>query len=103
MQNFNTHDWLSCMSQGLDGMEYKEHLDYDIVVSTNPAFNKAVVRINVFKNHRQVNSTSLSQTSWNKCVSRSLQTLKATLIARCWTCQDMVVCLPVFPHSISTE
>ena len=35
-------------------MEYKEHMDYDIVGSTNAAFNKAVVRLNIFKSHRQV-------------------------------------------------
>lgn len=39
--------------KGLDTMEYKEHIDYDLVESTNPAFGKAVVRINVFRNHRQ--------------------------------------------------
>jgi len=42
--------------QGLDGMDYKEHIDYDIVASTNPAFGKAIVRVNVYKNHRQVES-----------------------------------------------
>eukprot|EP00798_Chlamydomonas_sp_ICE-L_P008257 gene8257-1526_t len=39
--------------KGLDAMEYKEHIDYDIVESTNPSFGKAVVRVNVFRNHRQ--------------------------------------------------
>ncbi|KAA6428370.1 MAG: N-acetyltransferase 10 [Trebouxia sp. A1-2] len=39
--------------KGLDQLEYKEHLDYDLVESTNPAFAKAIVRVNVFKNHRQ--------------------------------------------------
>ena len=39
--------------QGLGALDYKEHLDYDVVVSTNPAFNKAIVRINVYKHHRQ--------------------------------------------------
>ncbi|KAL3153398.1 hypothetical protein ABBQ38_011736 [Trebouxia sp. C0009 RCD-2024] len=39
--------------KGLDGLDYKEHLDYDLVESTNPAFAKAIVRVNVFKNHRQ--------------------------------------------------
>ena len=34
-------------------MDYKEHIDYDLVESTNPAFGKAVVRVNVFRNHRQ--------------------------------------------------
>lgn len=39
--------------KGLDQLEYKEHLDYDLVESNNPAFAKAIVRVNVFKNHRQ--------------------------------------------------
>uniref|UniRef100_A0A8C9EK90 RNA cytidine acetyltransferase n=1 Tax=Pavo cristatus TaxID=9049 RepID=A0A8C9EK90_PAVCR len=30
-----------------------EHLDYEIIQSLNPEFNKAVVRVNVFKEHRQ--------------------------------------------------
>ena len=42
------------MEQGLESLDYKEHIDYDIVASSNPAFNKAVVRLNIFKNHRQV-------------------------------------------------
>lgn len=40
--------------KGLDQLDYKEHLDYDLVESTNPAFAKAIVRVNVFKHHRQV-------------------------------------------------
>uniref|UniRef100_A0A8C9EKT4 RNA cytidine acetyltransferase n=1 Tax=Pavo cristatus TaxID=9049 RepID=A0A8C9EKT4_PAVCR len=31
----------------------QEHLDYEIIQSLNPEFNKAVVRVNVFKEHRQ--------------------------------------------------
>eukprot|EP01006_Ploeotia_vitrea_P034891 TRINITY_DN65816_c7_g2_i1.p1 TRINITY_DN65816_c7_g2~~TRINITY_DN65816_c7_g2_i1.p1 ORF type:complete len:1119 (-),score=665.11 TRINITY_DN65816_c7_g2_i1:99-3455(-) len=38
---------------GFDALDYKEHLDYEIVQSTNPAFNKAIVRVNVFREHRQ--------------------------------------------------
>uniref|UniRef100_A0A673MAD2 RNA cytidine acetyltransferase n=1 Tax=Sinocyclocheilus rhinocerous TaxID=307959 RepID=A0A673MAD2_9TELE len=30
-----------------------EHLDYEIIQSLNPEFNKAVVRVNIFKEHRQ--------------------------------------------------
>ena len=33
--------------------EKQEHIDYDLVESTNPAFGRAVVRVNVFRNHRQ--------------------------------------------------
>ncbi len=41
-------------TQGLDALGYKEHIDYDLVESTNPAFGKAIVRVNVFRAHRQV-------------------------------------------------
>ncbi|TIC25953.1 N-acetyltransferase 10 [Wallemia mellicola] len=39
--------------KGLDGLGYEEHLDYDIVQSANPDFQKAIVRVNIFKHHRQ--------------------------------------------------
>lgn len=39
--------------KGFDALKYDEHLDYDIIQSTNPTFNKAIVRVNVFRNHRQ--------------------------------------------------
>ena len=39
--------------KGLDDLEYKEHLDYDLVESTNPALGKAIVRVNVYRTHRQ--------------------------------------------------
>ena len=43
--------------KGFDAMEYEEHTDYDLVQSTNPEFNSAVVRINVHEtrngSHRQ--------------------------------------------------
>ena len=48
--------------KGLDALEFKEHLDYDIMESTNPAFGKAIVRVNVYKTHRQV-CTSLDCSS----------------------------------------
>lgn len=32
---------------------FQEHLDYEIIQSLNPEFNKAVVRVNIFKEHRQ--------------------------------------------------
>ena len=32
---------------------HQEHLDYEIVQSLNPEFNKAVIRVNVFREHRQ--------------------------------------------------
>ncbi|KAI9597054.1 GNAT acetyltransferase 2-domain-containing protein [Syncephalis fuscata] len=39
--------------KGFDALGYEEHLDYDIVQSTNPDFNKAIVRVNIFRDHRQ--------------------------------------------------
>ncbi|KAJ3039667.1 N-acetyltransferase 10 [Rhizophlyctis rosea] len=39
--------------KGFDALGYEEHLDYDIIQSTNPAFQKAVVRVNIFREHRQ--------------------------------------------------
>lgn len=39
--------------KGFDALEYKEHLDYDLVESTNPDFNKAIVRVNIYRHHRQ--------------------------------------------------
>ncbi|KAG0225111.1 N-acetyltransferase 10 [Actinomortierella wolfii] len=40
--------------KGFDALGYEEHMDYDIVQSTNPAFNNAIVRVNIFKrDHRQ--------------------------------------------------
>ena len=31
----------------------QEHIDFDVVKSTNPEFKKATVRINIYKQHRQ--------------------------------------------------
>ncbi len=42
--------------QGLDALGYKEHIDYDLVESTNPSFGKAVVRVNIYRNHRQASA-----------------------------------------------
>ncbi|XP_053141278.1 RNA cytidine acetyltransferase isoform X1 [Hemicordylus capensis] len=39
--------------KGFDTLQYQEHLDYEIIQSLNPEFNKAVVRVNVFREHRQ--------------------------------------------------
>jgi N-acetyltransferase 10 len=39
--------------RGLDALGYKEHQDYEILQSTNPEFNNAVVRVNINRDHRQ--------------------------------------------------
>ncbi|KAK1421208.1 hypothetical protein QVD17_23378 [Tagetes erecta] len=41
------------VSKGFDMLEYKEHLDYDIVKSSNPELKKVTTRINIYKQHRQ--------------------------------------------------
>lgn len=38
---------------GFDALGYQEHLDYGLVRSTNPDDNKALVRVNIFRDHRQ--------------------------------------------------
>ena len=43
----------SSVFTGLDALHYEEHLDYEVLQATDPALNKAVVRINLFKGHRQ--------------------------------------------------
>uniref|UniRef100_U5EMW5 RNA cytidine acetyltransferase n=1 Tax=Corethrella appendiculata TaxID=1370023 RepID=U5EMW5_9DIPT len=39
--------------KGFDALEYQEHIDYTIIRSTNPDFNKAIIRINITRNNRQ--------------------------------------------------
>jgi N-acetyltransferase 10 len=39
--------------KGFDAMEYQEHVDYELIQSTNPEFNNAIIRVNIFKEHRQ--------------------------------------------------
>lgn len=39
--------------KGLDACLYQEHIDYNIVRSTNVEFKKAIVRINIARNSRQ--------------------------------------------------
>lgn len=49
----NLHTLFKMVFKGFDALEFKEHQDYEIVQSTNPALNKAVVRVNIFRSHRQ--------------------------------------------------
>jgi len=39
--------------KGFDALGYADHADYSIIQSTNPDFNKAIVRVNVYRQHRQ--------------------------------------------------
>lgn len=50
-ENLNT--LFEFVFKGFDAMNYKEHLDYELVQSTNPQFNNCIVRVNIFRSHRQ--------------------------------------------------
>ena len=39
--------------KGFDALGYQEHEDYTVIQSTNPDFNKAIIRVNIFAQHRQ--------------------------------------------------
>lgn len=39
--------------KGFDALGYLDHVDYSIIQSTNPDFNKAIVRVNLHRQHRQ--------------------------------------------------
>ncbi|KAF2836384.1 putative nucleolar ATPase Kre33 [Patellaria atrata CBS 101060] len=39
--------------KGFDALNYMDHVDYSIIQSTNPEFHKAIVRVNVHRQHRQ--------------------------------------------------
>uniref|UniRef100_G3VL55 RNA cytidine acetyltransferase n=1 Tax=Sarcophilus harrisii TaxID=9305 RepID=G3VL55_SARHA len=49
----NLHTLFEFIFKGFDALQYQEHLDYEIIQSLNPEFNKAVIRVNVFREHRQ--------------------------------------------------
>ncbi|KAL0629057.1 RNA cytidine acetyltransferase [Plecturocebus cupreus] len=49
----NLHTLFEFVFKGFDALQYQEHLDYEIIQSLNPEFNKAVIRVNVFREHRQ--------------------------------------------------
>ena len=49
----NLRTFFQFVLKGFDALGYKEHIDYDIVESQNPAFGKAIVRVNVTRAHRQ--------------------------------------------------
>ena len=52
--------------KGFDSVDYREHEHYEIIQSTNPDFNKAVVRVNIFQQHRQTVQVRLLPSS--KCL-----------------------------------
>ncbi|XP_007111426.1 RNA cytidine acetyltransferase [Physeter macrocephalus] len=49
----NLHTLFEFVFKGFDALQYQEHLDYEIIQSLNPEFHKAVIRVNIFREHRQ--------------------------------------------------
>ncbi|XP_027846110.1 RNA cytidine acetyltransferase isoform X1 [Aphis gossypii] len=49
----NLKTFFEFIFKGFDALGYQEHLDYGLVRSTNPDDNKALVRVNIFRDHRQ--------------------------------------------------
>ncbi|KAK7545532.1 N-acetyltransferase-like protein [Phyllosticta citricarpa] len=49
----NLKTFFEFVFKGFDALEYMDHVDYTIIQSTNPDFNKAIVRVNVHRKHRQ--------------------------------------------------
>jgi N-acetyltransferase 10 len=47
------------VKKGLDALGYEETLDYDFVRTGNEEWGRAVVRVNIFKGHRQTIQVSL--------------------------------------------
>ncbi|KRX58814.1 N-acetyltransferase 10, partial [Trichinella sp. T9] len=49
----NLKTFFQFVCKGFDALQFEEHIDYEVVQSVNPEFNKAVVRINVTRGQRQ--------------------------------------------------
>jgi len=50
----NLHTLFEFCFKGLDLLGYKDGADYEIIKSTNKELKNAVIRVNVFKSHRQI-------------------------------------------------
>lgn len=50
-ENLNT--LFAMIFKAFEALDIKEHQDYEAIQSTNPEFHKAIVRVNVFREHRQ--------------------------------------------------
>ncbi|KAF3358929.1 hypothetical protein VdG1_02491 [Verticillium dahliae VDG1] len=50
---FNLKTLFEFIFKGFDALGYADHADYSIIQSTNPDFNKAIVRVNIHRQHRQ--------------------------------------------------
>lgn len=49
----NLRTFFAFLFVGFDALEFQEHTDYEIIQSTDPALAGVIVRVNIFRNHRQ--------------------------------------------------
>ena len=49
----NLKTFFEFVVKGFDALDFADHHDYTLLQSTNPDYNKAIVRINVHRSHRQ--------------------------------------------------
>ena len=49
----NLVTYFEFLIKALETLGMKENQNFDVIQSTNPDFNKAVIRINIYKTHRQ--------------------------------------------------
>jgi N-acetyltransferase 10 len=49
----NLKTFFEFVIKGFDALDYVDHNDYTLLQSTNPDYNKAIVRINIHRQHRQ--------------------------------------------------
>lgn len=49
----NLRTFFAFLFVGFDALEFQEHTDYEIIQSTDPAMAGVIVRVNIFRNHRQ--------------------------------------------------
>jgi N-acetyltransferase 10 len=49
----NLRTFFAFLFVGFDALEFQEHTDYEIIQSTDPALMGVIVRVNIFRNHRQ--------------------------------------------------
>ena len=49
----NLLTYFEFLVKSLEALGLRENQSFDVIESTNPEFNKATVRVNVFKTHRQ--------------------------------------------------
>jgi N-acetyltransferase 10 len=49
----NLRTFFAFLFVGFDALEFQEHVDYEIIQSTDSSMHGVVVRVNIFRNHRQ--------------------------------------------------